>query len=105
MGKDKLAGQKQMVQINVDKIPNELKVLKQWVNYKLIWNEKRMKYDKVPYQVNGRRASSTDPSTWRSFEAVLNAALSGKFDGIGFVFTEKDHYCGVDLDRCGPNIE
>ena len=45
-----------------------------------------------------RRASSTDPSTWRSFEVALVAYLKGEADGIGFVLGEG--YVGTDLDHC-----
>ena len=40
------------------------------------------------------RASSTDPTTWSSYEATEG------HEKIGFVFTEDDPYCGIDLDDC-----
>ncbi len=42
-------------------------------------------------------ASTTDPSTWAPLEAVLFVV---GFDGIGYVFSVDDPYCGIDLDHC-----
>ena len=86
--------------INIEAIPQELKALQQWVLYRLVWNEQRKKHDKIPYQANGRYAKSNDPKTWATFENVLEVLNAGKFDGIGFVFTKDDPYCGIDLDCC-----
>ena len=57
---------------------------------------------KVPYAVRtGWAASTTDPSTWATFEeAVAAAAANDAYAGIGFVFTENDPYVGIDLDNC-----
>ena len=47
-----------------DAIPSELTVRPRWV----LWRRETVKgrLTKVPYQRNGRRASSTDPRTWAS---------------------------------------
>ncbi len=50
--------------------------------------------------ITGQLASSTDPSTWGSFEAAVAALEQGDFDGIGYVFAATDRFAGVDLDRC-----
>lgn len=67
--------------------------LNQWV----VW-----RYDgreKVPYSpTTGRKASVTDPSTWGSYEDA--ELLRDGYWGVGFVFTEDDPYCGIDLDDC-----
>ena len=61
------------------------------------------KQTKVPYMpyvpTPEWLASTTDPSTWSSFEDVLQAAP--RFDGIGFVFN--NDYTGVDLDKAFDN--
>ena len=77
----------------------ELAARDQWVAWR---REKRNgKGTKVPYQaVNGRRASSTDPKTWASFDAAKAACEKGGYDGIGYVLAESDPYVGVDLDDC-----
>src|SRR5262249_38419508 len=50
----------------------------------------------------GREAKSNDPSTWATFdEALAYHRLHPKStDGIGYVFSTDDPYCGVDLDKC-----
>src|SRR5262249_25494249 len=53
---------------------------------------------KVPYRAREPlvRASTTNSDSWASFE--LAVAMADQSDGIGFVFTPTDPYCGVDLD-------
>lgn len=75
-------------------IPAELRSLKQWVNWRYEQKEVGKKPTKVLYQTNGYRASSIDPATWDSFEAVTSAS-----NQIGFVFSPDDPYCGIDLDE------
>ncbi|WP_188904369.1 hypothetical protein [Caldovatus sediminis] len=41
------------------------------------------RWTKVPFQPSGRAASPTNPATWSSFDAVMAAYRSGRFDGIG----------------------
>ncbi|BBO32507.1 AAA family ATPase [Lacipirellula parvula] len=79
-----------------DTIPAELQSRKQWVNWKL---ESRGgdKPTKVPYQPNGRKASTTNKATWSTYDAATQAT---GFDGIGFVFSPDDSYVGIDLDKC-----
>lgn len=64
-----------------------------WLLWKL--EEKDGKPTKVPYQINGRKASSIDKDTWSTYTDVNNAR--SKFDGVGFVFTGS--MLGVDLDH------
>ncbi len=78
-----------------DKIPESLKALRQWCCWKTI---KRDRPTKVPFQIGGKPASSTDPKTWSDFGDALAAA--NRFDGIGFVFAADRKFFGVDLDGC-----
>ncbi|MBK8991293.1 MAG: hypothetical protein IPM40_06170 [Gammaproteobacteria bacterium] len=41
----------------------------------------------------------TDPAEWQSFVAAATAYERGNYDGIGFVVTEQDDFCGIDLDH------
>ncbi len=76
----------------------ELKALPQWVAWRSEPVEGRDKPAKVPYDPKtGRRASSTDPETWGSYEEA-RAYANRTGGGVGFVFTEGDPYCGIDLD-------
>jgi putative DNA primase/helicase len=75
----------------LENIPEELRRRPQWVVHK----------EKVPYIAGGvGRASSTDSLTWRTFEEAVQALRTGRYDGIGFVFSSGDPYAGVDLDNC-----
>lgn len=81
------------------RVPDELKELRRWVVWCL--EERGGKPTKVPYSpLTGRSAGSTDPGTWGSYLEAIKAYTEGDFDGVGFVFTEADPFCGVDLDRC-----
>ena len=78
-------------------LPDELKAEDSWV----LWKKKRRsgKVTKVIYQADHRQASSTDPATWTTFDAVVEAfERDGFFDGIGFVFHPDNPYCGADID-------
>ena len=74
-------------------IPLELKIIEQWVTWKL--EKKGEGFTKEPYQPNGRRAASTKSDTWSTFSEALAAAP--QFDGIGFVFAPP--YVGFDADH------
>lgn len=84
-------------------IPKELKGLKQWVLWREVERDGRP--TKEPFQVTGAHASTTRPETWKSFDdlmlyfEVYDQEPTDKA-GIGFVFTEHDPYCGIDLDGC-----
>ena len=70
-------------------IPLELASRQQWVGHK----------NKHPIDpATGQRASTTKPSTWGSFRQAIAAVERFGLDGVGFVFTSDDPYCGVDLD-------
>jgi hypothetical protein len=77
-----------------DKIPKELRDRRQWVLWKMI--QRAGRDTKVPFQPNGTPARSDDPTTWSAFEDCVSVVHN--FSGIGYVFSEGDPYCGVDLD-------
>lgn len=82
----------------MESIPHEIKLLNQWVMWKLVPTEKG--FTKVPYQANGiDPADSTNRNTWSSFIDIEEAYLQGIADGIGFVLTEEDPYSVVDVDN------
>jgi primase-polymerase (primpol)-like protein len=79
-------------------VPDELRVLRQW----LLWRREIRdgKPTKVPVTTMGFHASITNPGHWSTFGCALQAAARTRFcDGVGFVFTEGDPYCGIDLDN------
>jgi hypothetical protein len=78
-------------------VPRELMEQRQWVLWRRVLVKGR--WTKVPYTIDGRKASSTDPRTWSTFLEVCEAAdVIGFCDGIGFVFAAPDSYTGIDLD-------
>ena len=83
----------------LDNIPEELRRRIQFVVYRL--EQRNDKTTKVPYLGAGvGRASSTDSETWCSFDEAVAALRTGRYDGIGFVFSSGDPYAGIDLDDC-----
>jgi putative DNA primase/helicase len=78
-------------------IPEEFRNQDNWVGWKY---EQRGngRATKVPYQPNGHKAKSNDPSTWSTFEEVV--AVSNRFDGIGWCvpITSESWYWGIDVD-------
>jgi putative DNA primase/helicase len=87
----------QILPVNPEGIPPELRSLPQWVLWRL--ERRKDKWTKAPYQPNGQTASSTDPRTWCIFSAAVDAFQRGGFNGIGFVFNGNG-IMGVDLDSC-----
>lgn len=93
------------------RIPGPLTFLRQWVMWRFDWKETEKVGDgawaKVPYQPDGRHAKSNDSATWHSFADCLRAfeTMRGKFDGVGFMFSEDSPYMGVDLDYCVTHDE
>jgi hypothetical protein len=82
---------------SVYQIPEELRTSPSWV----LWRKECRdgKSTKVLYQTNHRRADSTAPSTWTTFENAVKAFEQDDFfDGVGFVFHQDNPYCGADID-------
>lgn len=55
---------------------------------------------KVPYTIQGRRASTAEPASWANWDEAA-AALSNnprRYAGPGFLFVQGDGLVGVDLD-------
>jgi putative DNA primase/helicase len=85
--------------IDPAKIPDELKQIPRWVVWKWVWNEKREKWDKPPFSVNGFKCDHTDPAHQVTFSEAL--AASGGFDGIGLSMgSDGGGYVGLDIDNC-----
>jgi primase-polymerase (primpol)-like protein len=75
------------------RVPDDLSEVDQW----LLWRRERE--TKVPYSATGRRASSTDPATWCSYNDALEVwRRHQRWAGVGFVFHESDPFVGLDLD-------
>lgn len=86
------------------KIPNELKNLKHWCFYKLVWDEQRQKHTKLPFNAfTGQMAKSNDESTWSDYQTALSAIELYGGAGLGFFF--KAPYYGIDIDDAEGEIQ
>ena len=88
--------------VELTNIPIELRKTPRWVMWSFVevGEDDSKRWAKVPLQVTGKYASSTNPETWTDFISAEQAYLTHKFDGIGFVFSADDNLVGVDLDDC-----
>ena len=77
-----------------ESIPREMRIYNRWLLWCLVSRDS--KYTKVPYQLNGNCASVSDPSSWGSFNKIIDCYRAGGFDGIGFVLGQG--IGGVDFD-------
>jgi len=70
----------------------------QWVIWRLIWRVDH--WTKPPFRCDdpNQFASSTDPSSWSSYEVAVTAAAAAG-DGISFVLTPEDPFAAVDIDH------
>jgi primase-polymerase (primpol)-like protein len=83
----------------MSRIPFELLEYKQWVLWRLADVDGRK--TKLPISPwSGKLAACDKPLTWSTYRHVRYALRRLRCDGIGFVFTEADPFCGIDLDGC-----
>lgn len=85
--------------VHWEHLPAALCERPQWLLWR--YEQREAKRTKVPYTPRGDKAASNRPATWRAFHAVQAAYEAGGWDGVGYVFSAHDPYCGVDLDNCG----
>jgi putative DNA primase/helicase len=81
-------------------IPVVLRERDQWV----VWRyEKRAgRRTKIPYVPRtGGNASAADPGTWTAFDVAWETfQQTRRYDGLAYVFSADDPFCGFDLDDC-----
>jgi primase-polymerase (primpol)-like protein len=64
------------------------------------WGVWRMESTKIPYRVDGRRASSTNANDWTDIDRARTAVSTGKYSGLAFAFFAQHGLVGLDLDDC-----
>lgn len=90
---------------------HELQALAQWVDYIFFEREsstgKKITKPPINAHIDPRRplkerlADTTNPATWATYEEALRCyKATPEYKGVGFVFSEHDPYCGIDLDTC-----
>ena len=85
-----------------EELPAALVDRPQWVCWRVENRSTGSDPTKVPVdpETDGY-ASTTDPSTWSSFQTAReHAVATDVVDGIGVVFSPQDPFVGVDLDDC-----
>lgn len=81
------------------RVPAELLEFKQWV----LWRRAEVngRATKIPISPwSGKAAACDKPQTWSTYRHVRYAMRRFPCVGIGFVFTDADPFCGIDLDQC-----
>ena len=91
-------------QRDLAKLPRALAPLierPQWAVWK--WTQKLDgSWQKPPFMATqpDRHVSTTDPSTWNSYETALATVQAGHADGISYILTADDPFGAIDLDHC-----
>jgi primase-polymerase (primpol)-like protein len=86
------------MELNLNKIPEELKSRNQWVLWKFA--ERDGKFTKIPLNPRtGGPAKTNDPATWGTFDEAVSAWRRNGMPGVGYVFSADDPFTGVDLDH------
>lgn len=81
--------------MNYQAIPFEMKRYPQWVLWK--FESINGKPTKVPYTINGKKASVNNPVDWVEFDQLVPHIE--RYDGVGFVLTKNDPFAFIDLDH------
>ncbi len=85
-------------ELNIEKIPPELKSAPAWVNWRLV-ERPGATPTKAPFSsLTGQEAKNDDRATWSPFKEALARLKGGEADGIGCeIFSP---FIGIDLDNC-----
>ncbi len=96
----------QTINLQMDALPVSLKAFEQYnqfIGYVLVPRVNNLgKMDKIPFNYNAaHKDDAHNPRGWMSAnEAFIAAELFGNNYGVGFVLTDKDPFCCIDIDDC-----
>lgn len=87
--------------VKEDGIPFSLKCIDQWLLWKAEPRPEGKGTNKIPYQGNGKKASSTNPETWSDFSSVTASLFDedSEFSGAGFVVRAENGITVLDFDH------
>ena len=88
---------------SAEQVPAELRPLRRWIGWRLLWDESKQKWKKPPHStLTGKAIGATKEyqDDWQTFDGALEGARHHGLDGVGFVFAEGDGFVGVDFDDC-----
>jgi len=81
--------------------PEAMMPYRQFVLWRLVQKLGKPKPDKVPFSPTTEGlAAVNDPATWSDYATACVTFKTGRYDGIGFVFTTGDPFGFIDLDDC-----
>lgn len=95
----------------IDKIPDNLKQIHQWVNWKKGDIKPDGRYTKIPVGKEGYNINAHDQKNWLNFEDAYNTYLSKDLSGIAIDLSsaisvnENLVLIGGDLDKCVLNYD
>ena len=83
------------------KIPTVLCNNRQWVCWRYDHAGNGDTPESRPYcPNNGLKAKLDDPGTWGTYEEACQAREKNGYAGIGYVFSKKDLFIGIEVERC-----
>ena len=83
------------------KIPTVLCNNRQWVCWRYDLARNGDTPERRPYcPNNGLKAKLDDPGTWGTYEEACQAREKNGYAGIGYVFSKKDLFIGIEVERC-----
>lgn len=82
-------------------VPDELKMLKHWVCYKLVPKEDGRVSKEPRDPRSGKGAKSNDPNSWLDFDSALKGMNKWGLDGLSFALG--NGFVGIDLDHVIEN--
>ena len=82
-------------------IPKFMKDHCRFCLWKLVMKPGKTKPDKIPYQLNGKRADATNPQDYSSFDETVEAFAKGGYAGIGIGCFEPLRLVVLSPPDCG----
>lgn len=93
-----------LLPVNIEGIPSSMLDTPRWAPWRAVWNEKKEKYEKIPYRFDRVTAGLSNKTIkgWGRFDQAMTAYLqhSDKFAGVGYLMTGPHGLVAVDLDHC-----